>query len=206
MRARHAGKSYKWTTRLIVDDTRHCYVVWVWSYTNFVHSAQYAPLSSPCVEVNAPQPCRPLRSHSMVSRRNQPPSGKKWVRSTAGYANQRRCGHARAASTIAHHLAPYRPTYSRLSAPYSWHWHPLVAKPFSETAFERFQGWVIRTLLSPPPGSEFPTTYSQARRPPFASALNPSNYGYTSEEFTSHEGPQHFKFCGAPHVLPQPYL
>ena len=44
MRARHASKSYKCTTRLIIIDTRHYYAVCIWSCTSFVHSAQYAPL------------------------------------------------------------------------------------------------------------------------------------------------------------------
>ena len=43
MRAKHASSSYKCITTLIVTGTRHHYAAWVWSCTNFVHSAQYAP-------------------------------------------------------------------------------------------------------------------------------------------------------------------
>ena len=46
MRAKHACNSYKCITRLIVTGTRHHYAGWAWSCTNFVHSAQNAPLAN----------------------------------------------------------------------------------------------------------------------------------------------------------------
>ena len=49
MRAKHACNSCKCITRLIVTGTRHYYVGWAWSCTNFVHSAQNAPTFPPRV-------------------------------------------------------------------------------------------------------------------------------------------------------------
>ena len=48
MRARHAGKSYKCATRLVVIDTRHYYAVWVWCYFG------YGPVQTLCTTRNTP--------------------------------------------------------------------------------------------------------------------------------------------------------
>ena len=58
MNSRHTNNSHKCMAGFIVTDTRHCYVAWLWSLTNFVHGEQDTSLSpsiySPILSVLSP--------------------------------------------------------------------------------------------------------------------------------------------------------
>ena len=146
----------------------------------------------------------PLRPRGM-------PAEKKRVRSAVGYDNQRRRSHARAAPRLERQLAPAWPTYEylargpmylelRLTLP--------VERRHAETAFERFPGWVLRTLRPHYPGASFqPHTLK-----PGGQHLHPcwwrlnmdhSGHGHAAGESTSRLGPQRFRFCAATKVIEQ---
>ena len=168
------------------------------------------PLCAPCCRYLPPACSRgiviplSLRPCSM-------PAEKKRVRSAAGYDNQRRRTHARAPSRLERQLAPARPTYEylargpmylelRLTQP--------VEHRYAETAFERFRGWVLRTLRPHYPGASFqPHTVKlggQHLHPRWWRLnVDPSGHGHAAVEFTSHLGPQRFRFCAAAKVMEQ---
>ena len=136
---------------------------------------------------------------------------KKQVWSAAGYNNQRRRSHARAVSRLARQLAPARPTYKYLARSPVYlepRLMPLVERRHAETAFDRFQGWVLRTLQPYYPGASFqPHTVKlggQHLHPRWWRLnMDHSGHGHAAVEFTSHLGPQRFRFCAATKVIEQ---
>ena len=51
MNSWHTNNSHKCMAGFIVTGTRHCYVAWLWSLTNFVHGAQDTPSHPPSIHL-----------------------------------------------------------------------------------------------------------------------------------------------------------